>query len=192
MWFLKISISLSILRNINIDKDILENIDIDIDIDIVCSPIHLLSCCHFSFYHLFISLDPSFLLYCAVTSSQSWNKLARMNDLQNNLWPSPCFCFFYNFHKLFLTLTCGSWFDLPMALFTSNFPMWVVFRSTLIRTAMNCNCGFSDDIYHNIYCKFYDCKSLMSSRAIKNLEISIDVLISTCTDVGMPFCLLNC
>ena len=62
-----IDIDKDILKNINIDKDILENIDIDI----VCSPIHLLSCCHFSFYHLFISLDPSFLLYCAVTSSQS-------------------------------------------------------------------------------------------------------------------------
>ena len=55
-----IGIDNDILKNIAIDKNILENIDIDIDIDIVCSPIHLLSCWRYvwSLLSSFLFLSP--------------------------------------------------------------------------------------------------------------------------------------
>ena len=71
--------------------------------------------------HLFISLDPSFFLYCRVTSSQSWILVLWSELLKLNSF----------------TLIFGSWVDLPIAFVTSSFPMCVVFRSTLLELVKN-------------------------------------------------------
>ena len=91
--------------------------------------------------HLFISLDPSFFLYWGVISSQSLNNrnikfqyLGYEYILCHPIAQLITFMKYftrYSRHSI-LTLIFGSWLDFPMALVTRSFPMWVVFRSTLI------------------------------------------------------------